>query len=1051
MAKYNPDEDVPYGIAAADFPITFYDRPQLAFANLLRGDIDPMTRSIFAPQTLTPSEIQGFRQALFKGKKPSPLMKTITDIATNPFVIIGLAVGLWKFPIGSTQPMIDLAAGMMPKAVAMGKSMSGLHPAINIFRSVPGLYQALADVVSTKINFIGDQMDDLGRLFGKAGRISKAEGLAVAARLDGLHTKGHPLVTMLGKEPEIIAIMGGKKIPVAAGLKVGMRKEVSGLYGGLRGWLNSVRSTLKNSPGGEQRIRDALAKQGLTYGDDVKYYFPRNAQFDKYHLKAIRGTTRPRYRQFMRKEAATGPLPKHSIARTGGGIPNLEHLQELESAGMIPRGYTNASKAVFNRWGDDAAQEAERVWRDVQGLGMDSGRAKVAFGDKMEDYFTKGAGKKMDFTGRFGGKKTARDTLDAMADSLTDASIRGDDFFRSELREVGRVMGTPRQYSFDVWDSTKRYANSSATAYSWHGTEAGKRINKIASESGVWGDQPWMESYLYDDIVPHVMGNKSWQELQRSINFSIGKAKVHQFVKSHPMVDQLMGKKGKEWLMKGTGDISGSWSAEGAGASISHWFHLSTLGGNISPASKNSLQTLITTLYQVGPMGMYRGLKGVPGSEGALVKMGRYLKAITVEGKTTKAAFRAAFPEYVADMGDASQIVESLLAGDIAKEGFARKMISGAGWKKHWEKIKTYMLMPFSTTEGGNRVMSYYAGRNQHLYQNAHKLSGATSTVRDSIFRQAGKVGQTLTMTTQFTGGPLGIPKALINVWAPWRQFMHFPMRFGGLLHGSLRMGPDPSKLDWGTIGRTLAGSTAMYVGARNLLGVDLSAGLATGALPVPVYEGAPFYPWPLVPPAVGVIGTAAKALLTGETRDLGATAALLVPGGIAARKAYRALHPKFADYKNRTPDGRIPIYNNKHALIGAVTPLQLTLKSLGLRPSGVAAEQGAAQWLLAQREKLRAYKRDYLQALMENDNKKAGDVQREFQKAYPELGPLQVKKSDIRALENRRQISRLHRIEKGLPSAYRPLFSQILGEASLANITRDIDVGDVGLEKYIQ
>ena len=1047
MPKYDPDTDIPYGIASADFPITFYDRPQLAFANLLKGNIDGATRSIFAPQTLTPHEIQSFRNALFKGKKPDPILKTITDIATNPLVIIGLAVGLWKFPIGSTKPLLDLAAGMMPKAVSMGKTMSGLHPAINNLRSVPGMYQALADVVSTKTKFITQQSRAIEKFFGKAGRISKVEGYSVAARLDGLHKPTHAMVKILGNEPEIVAVMGGKNLPIAPGLKTGMRKEVQGLYGGMRGWLNGVRNTLKGTPGGEARVKDSLAKLGQTYGDDVKYYFPRNAQFDKYHLKAVRGTTRSRYGKFMRKEARTGPLAKESIARTGGGITNLEHIQELESAGLVPGGYTNAAKAVFNRWGDDAAREVERVWADVQGLGLDSGRANVAFGDRMMDYFTKGAGKNMNFAGRFGGKKTARDTLNAMADSLADASIKGDDFFRNELREVGRVMGTPRQYTLDVWDATKRYVNSTATTHSWHGTGAGQKINEIANKPGIWGDQPWLESYVYDDLVPHVMGNKSWQELQRSISFSMKKAKVHQWVKTHPIAEQTLGKKGKDWIMKHTGDITGSLSAEGLGANISHWFHLSTLGANISPASKNSLQTLITTLNVVGAKGMYRGLKGVPGSEGALAKMGKYLKMITVDGKSTKDAFRAAFPEYVKDMGDASQIVESLLAGDIAKEGFARKMFN----KGTWEKVKTGMLMPFSTSEGGNRIISYYAGRNQHLYQNAHKLKGATSAVRDQIFKQAGQVGQTLTMTTQFTGGPLGIPKALINVWTPWKQFMHFPTRMAGLLHGSLRMGADPTKTDWGTIGRTLAGSTAMYVGARNLLGVDLSAGLLAGALPVPTYEGSPFYPWPLVPPAAGVIGTGAKALLTGETKDLGAAAALMVPGGIAARKAYRALHPKYADYKNKTPDGRIPIYNNKHALIGAVTPLQLTLKALGLRPSGVAAEAGASQWLLAQREKIRAYRRDYLQALMENDNHKAGEVQREFGKAYPELGPLQVKKSDIRALENRRQISRLHRIEKGLPSAYRPLFGQILGEASLANLTRDIDVGDVGLGKYLQ
>lgn len=1047
MPKYNPDTDIPYGIASADFPITFYDRPQLAFSNLLKGNIDGATRAIFSPQNLTPSEIQSFRNALFKGKKPNPLLKTITDIATNPFVIIGLAVGMWKFPIGSTKPLLDLAAGLTPKAQAMGKMMSGLHPAINNLRSVPGLYQSLADVVESKTKFIGKQIDDINGLFGKAGRISKAEGYQVAARLDGLHTPQHSLVKMLGREPEIVAIMGGKNIPVAAGLRAGMRKETANLSGNLRSWLNKVRTTLKNAPGGEDRIRDALAKQGLTYGDDVKYYFPRNTQYDKYYLKSIRSTTKSRYRKFMRKEAGIGPISGHTIARKGGGMPNLEHLQLLESQGVIPQGYTGAAASVFQRWGDDAAREVENVWGEVSRLGLDSGRANTTFVNRMEHYFTKGAGKKLDFAGRFGGKNTARDTLNAMADSLSEAKIKGDNFFQSELKEIGRVMGTPRQYTLDVWDATQRYANSTSTVYSWHGTGAGKRIGEISKQPGVWGDQPWLESYVHDDLVPHVMGLKSYQELQRSISFSLKKAKVHQFIKTHPMADRLLGPKGKDWIMKYTGDASGSFSAEGLGANISHWFHLSTLGANISPASKNSLQTLLTTLNVVGARGMYRGLKGVPGSGGALAKMQNYIRMITVDGKTTKAAFRAAFPEYVADMGDASQIVESLLAGDVAKEGFARKMISGGAW----EKVKTAMLMPFSTSEGFNRVITYYAGRNQHLYQNAHKLAGATSAVKDSILKEAGKVGQTLTMTTQFTGGPLGIPKALINVWTPWRQFMHFPTRMAGLLHGSVRMGADPSKMDWGTIGRTLAGSTAMYLGARNLLGVDLSAGLMAGALPVPTYEGSPFYPWPLVPPLAGVIGTGAKALLSGSVEGLGAAGALLVPGGIGARKAYRALHPKYADYKNKTPDGRIPIYNNKHALIGAMTPWQLTLKSLGLRPSGVAAEQGAAKWVLAQREKLRAYRRDYLQALMENDSRKAGDVQRKFTKDYPELGPLQVKKSDIKALENRREISRLHRIEKGLPAAYRPLFSRILGEASLANITRDIDVGQTGLENYLQ
>lgn len=144
-------------------------------------------------------------------------------------------------------------------------------------------------------------------------------------------------------------------------------------------------------------------------------------------------------------------------------------------------------------------------------------------------------------------------------------------------------------------------------------------------------------------------------------------------------------------------------------------------------------------------------------------------------------------------------------------------------------------------------------------------------------------------------------------------------------------------------------------------------------------------------------------------------------------------------------------MYNDKHAFVGTMSPWQLTLRALGLKPTGIAAEQGAAQWVMSQREQIRAYRRDYLQAVIENDNRKAQDVQKAFQKDYPELGPLRVKKSDIKAVENRRNISRLHRIEKGIPSAYRPLFGQVLGEAGLASVTGDINVGPTGLENYLQ
>jgi len=222
------------------------------------------------------------------------------------------------------------------------------------------------------------------------------------------------------------------------------------------------------------------------------------------------------------------------------------------------------------------------------------------------------------------------------------------------------------------------------------------------------------------------------------------------------------------------------------------------------------------------------------------------------------------------------------------------------------------------------------------------------------------------------------------------------------------------------------------------------------GAMPVPGYEKSPFYPLPLVPPAVSVIGEAGKALLTGETKQLGGVAAMLAPGGIALRRAYRSLSPRYADYENPTPDARIPLYNDDKALVGTLSPMELTLRALGLRPMGVAAEQGAAKWMLSQRDRVRRYRREYVHALFENDTRKAEQINEDFQKAYPEFGPLQIKKSDITALENRREISRLHRIERGMPKAYRPIFSQIIGEASLARMTEGVSMGNAGaLQNY--
>ena len=1049
MPKYDPAEDVPYGLAGVDLPVAFYDRPQLMFGNLLLGDVDGVTRAMLSPSTLSPHQMKTVRDVLLKGKKVNPVLKTIMDVATNPLVIIGLAVGLWKYPLGTTKSLLELRRGLIPKAATMNKMFSGLHDAAMNLRTIPNMFESLLGVTRETTKFIAKHGDDANQIFLKAGGLNKVEGAMVSARLDGLHKANHYMVKALRNEPEWLAFMGGQDVPIAANIQGKMNPRLLGLSDRLRGWFGRVRGEITKNPDVADRIQKAVEKKGLKFGGDVEDYFPHHGNYNRYYQQSLRGSTGVQYRKWLHKEVAE-KVGKEEIARTGGMFANLAELKTLEETGAVKRGFSDMVQSILSRRTAGASSTIQGIWDDIGKLGFDEAGQRFEFVRRVREHYTRGPGKGLDFVRRLGSPKMADETLDAMAGAMQNARFKGADAVKTELLEIGRVLAEPAQYSLNPWESTGRYLNSVASSYAWHGTGLGNTIMGITKKPGIFREAPYLESYLMDDLIPHVQGLKSYQGMQRSLSFSVGKEKIYNWLKATPIVEATLGTKTKKWLVNYfEKPVIQNLTMDGLGAKISHMFYLSTLGVNVSPATKNLMQNFLTTMNVpgIGPQGIYRGLAGVAGQEGALVKMERYVKAIA-SGTKTKAAFNSAFPEYVKDMGEASQIVESLLAGDVAKEGFSKVI----GAKGVLDKIRGGMMMPFSTSEGFNRIVGYYAGRNSHVFHNAKKLVGASAGARQALLDEAGQVGQSLTMVSHFTGGPLGVPKALINLWGPWRQFMHFPIRYASFLHGSLRMGMNPNKLDWGTIGRSLAGSSAAFIAARNVLGVNLESGLMTGALPVPTYEKAPFYPWPVTPPIVSTVGMGVKALMSGSIEDLGATAAMLVPGGVAARRVYRNLAPRFADYKNKTPDGRIPLYNDEKTLVGTVSPMQLTLRALGIQPTDVVAEQGAAKWLLSQRDRIRTYRRNYLQALSENDARKADGVNAEFQKAYPELGPIQVKKTDIRAMENRQQISRLHRIAKGIPSAYRPIFNQIINDASLGQMTQDLETSSLGMiPNYLQ
>jgi len=98
--------------------------------------------------------------------------------------------------------------------------------------------------------------------------------------------------------------------------------------------------------------------------------------------------------------------------------------------------------------------------------------------------------------------------------------------------------------------------------------------------------------------------------------------------------------------------------------------------------------------------------------------------------------------------------------------------------------------------------------------------------------------------------------------------------------------------------------------------------------------------------------------------------------------------------------------------------------------------------YLLSQKEKLREYRREYLSAIAQNDSSKANSIQNEYKREYPEFGPLQVKKSDIRAYRNRQTRTRIERVIAGMPKDTQPLFRELAAMVTSVESARSLNDG---------
>jgi hypothetical protein len=1025
--------DQPYEFA--DFPIRTFDRPPLWMANLVSGNVDAATRALFSPMSLSPAEMKTVRtQMLGEGRDKNPIMKTAVDLATHPLIIAGLvmAMGPWGKIAKPAQLHKMIAGG--------GKALPGIPP-INFLRKMvspltsfrniwhTGFLRSVAKFLDNTSKFNADGMEAIAKAVKKYNvAVGKPMGLReqgmVSAWLEAWNRSSNPVSQAWYSD-------GFKQFtqrPIIPGLQKHMSKPLLKLAQE----LGVVRDKW-----GEQmfkgkvwkNIAEELAAKGVVVPPEplIKTgYLPRVITRQTLEMELARGGPLDlrKYELMIREAAKSGRVSPHVKLRSGFSLPEKEMLESLKDI-IDPEYYqllhSGIETARVNTLKDTLTNIMNYVQLKV--IGTDPERAmKLAKGAIIRELH----GARSDVGRRLIGMGLEEQAAERLASQLVGAAAGGYKNMPQVIDHVARTVGAPPRYSMRAVEAFQHYVRSMAPTYGWFGTGANVELAKIKTTFM----EQWQRDMWDRDLLPMMRGFLHPREYYRRLAFNDMKSRFWQWLNTSKVAKDRIPNDARRWLMDKFSTARGSLSESTIGGKLAHLYYASALGLNLSPTMKNLFQNYITTMPMLGPRNMAAGLERhvVPG----LTRMAKDMS----KGVKGADAFRKAFPEYHKIFGHEA-IMESMLAGDIAKEGLGASKLLDVIKSKGWRSVHRGLMGPFAGSEKFNRLWSFYSAMEGGV------AGGLKAT-------EAMELGRFITQYTQFTGGPFGLPNWLRGRNPLFRQFMHFPTRFMEYLYGSMRMGPEGA-FSLGTLGRGLMASTGAYVVGKNILNMDLSPALMFSAMPFPQYEGSPFYPFPMVPPAVGVAGQATKALFTGEfgPGEFGKMVAINVPGGLAARRAMRALRPRYAGYRERTTDGRIPVYNDQGFLVGSYTPMQMTMRAMGLWQSDVQGEQQMVDYLLKQRDRIRYIRRQYLEALLQNDLEKAKKIHDRFARQYPQLGPITVKKSDIRAVRNRKQISRVYRVLKGFPKDYRPLFQSMVEQSAIGTIAQDAEADISALEHY--
>ena len=138
------------------------------------------------------------------------------------------------------------------------------------------------------------------------------------------------------------------------------------------------------------------------------------------------------------------------------------------------------------------------------------------------------------------------------------------------------------------------------------------------------------------------------------------------------------------------------------------------------------------------------------------------------------------------------------------------------------------------------------------------------------------------------------------------------------------------------------------------------------------------------------------------------------VPGAGLGQAAARAFERTYADYDQPAPDGRIAVFSGRGTLKGYYRPWELVRYGLGVKGGDLEKEQLLLKTLVSQRDTIRETRQSYMDARFRNNGREAQQILEGFSARFG--FELPVSNKDVKAMQMRRQVTRLEQVVRTMP-----------------------------------